>query len=793
MNPFNFNTRFLFSVLLFWLAILLPFFLHAQTATLRGFVYDKSDGEPVIFANVYFIGTGIGSATDANGYYSITNIPPGDYSLTVSYLGYDTLRIPFTFRAGQVITRSLYITKSAIELQAVEISAEKQAAQTEVRTSVITITPKQIKQLPTVGGEPEIAQYLQVLPGVIFTGDQGGQLYIRGGTPIQNKVLLDGMTVYNPFHSIGLFSVFDSDIIRTCDVYTGGFNAEYGDRVSSVMDIKTRDGNKKRFAGKLSANPFTSKLLIEGPIRKYSEDNPGSITYILSAKSSYLKESSKLFYPYNFNSDGKIISSPGGLPYTFNDFYGKLSVNSASGSRVNFFGFNFIDRVNYQFISDLRWNSYGFGSNFILVPALSPLLVDGNFSYSKYDISLQEADGKLRASSITGFNAALNFSYFSSKNELKYWLEVAGFSTDFEFYNSANRYINEPNNTTELAGFLRYQWTVGQFIFEPSFRLQYYASFPYTSPEPRLGIKYNATDNIRIKFGGGLYSQNLFSAVSDRDVVNLFYGFLSGPFQSRLQDSVYFIAGGDTLAYERKHGLQTARHAILGFEYDLGTRITMTLEGYYKKFTQLTNLNRNKIFDDIDQYKDKPYYQRLNFIIETGDAYGFDFVLKYDYKRWYVWAVYSQSYVTRFDGLILYPPHFDRRHNVNLVASYNFGKDLTWEFDARWNYGSGFPFTKTAGFYEKISFEDINQNYLTANGELAYVYGPINDGRLPDYHRLDLTVKKKFFPSENSTLEVVASVVNAYNRQNIFYFDRIRYERVDQLPILPSFGISWSF
>ena len=135
-----------------------------------------------------------------------------------------------------------------------------------VNKLVNKIISKSLKRLPSIGGDPDIAQYLQVLPGVVFTGDQGGQLYIRGGAPIHNVVLLDGMILYNAFHSIGLFSVFDTDVIKTADVYTGGFNAEYGGRISSVVDIKTRDGNKKRLAGKVSASTFGSKLLLEGPL-----------------------------------------------------------------------------------------------------------------------------------------------------------------------------------------------------------------------------------------------------------------------------------------------------------------------------------------------------------------------------------------------------------------------------------------------------------------------------------------------------------------------------------------------
>ncbi len=198
--------------------------------------------------------------------------------------------------------------------------------------SVNTITPREINQIPTVGGEPDIAQYLQVLPGVISTGDQGGQLYIRGGSPVQNKVLLDGMIIYNPFHSIGLFSVFDADIIRNAEVYSAGFNSQYGGRVSSIMDITSRDGNKKRTSGKISANTFLAKILLEGPLGGRKKDSLNEVvktSYILSAKSSYLPTTSKFLYTY---------ANKEGLPFGFNDIYGKISLSSANGSKINVFG-----------------------------------------------------------------------------------------------------------------------------------------------------------------------------------------------------------------------------------------------------------------------------------------------------------------------------------------------------------------------------------------------------------------------------------------------------------------------
>jgi hypothetical protein len=782
-----------------FLGILTGVVCFAQTGSIRGFVYDDSNGEPVIFTNVYLKGTSYGASTDVNGYYAITKVPPGNYTLTVTYLGYDTISFPVALQANKIITKRLSLIKSSIKLDVVEVSAEKQAARTEVQTSVIKITPKQIQQIPTVGGEADLAQYLQVLPGVVFTGDQGGQLYIRGGSPVQNKVLLDGMVIYNPFHSIGLFSVFDADIIRNADVYTGGFNSEYGGRISSIMDITTRDGNKKRVAGKVTANPFASKLLVEGPIIKYSDDNKGSSSFIFSGKHSYLEQSSKSLYSDWMNNvtSGWLDNAASGnysegLPYTFTDIYGKLSFNSQNGSKLNLFGFSFNDRVNYQHVSDLHWNSGGFGGNFLLIPGNTPILVEGNFSYSNYLISLEENDGKPRSSNINGFNMGLNFTYFLDKDELKYGIEILGFETDFDFYNQLSRHIEQNDFTTELAGYLKFKKTINKLIIEPSFRLHYYASLSTGSPEPRLGIKLNASDRFRIKFAGGLYSQNLISAVSDRDVVNLFYGFLSGP--ENLQDEFN--------GKEVTHALQKAWHSILGVEVDLTNHLTMNVEGYFKKFTQLTNMNRNKLYDDSPEYSDKPDYQKKDFIVEEGEAFGVDLLLKYDYKRFYIWFVYSLGYVQRFDDVltdvngnkIKYVPHFDRRHNINFVSSYKFGQDLNWEFNLRWNLGTGFPFTQTQGFFEKYPFTGgINTDYITENGQLGYIYGPLNDGRLPTYHRLDLSVKRTFEISDNSKLVAIVSVTNAYNRQNIFYFDRTEYERVDQLPILPSAGLSFTF
>ena len=767
------------------------FFLTGSAAfaqednSIKGFVYEESTGEPMMFTNVYLKGTTFGGATNENGYFNINRIPDGRYTLLITSVGYDTISETFNLSKGQSINRKYYMKETSQKLETVTITADKIEARTETKTSVITVTPKTITKIPSVGGQADFAQYLQVVPGVIFTGDQGGQLYIRGGSPIQNKVLLDGMVVYNPFHSIGLFSVFDTDIIRNADVYTGGFGAEYSGRISSIMDISTRDGNKKRFSGKLGANCFGAKVMLEGPLKKAKTPESSTISFILSAKNSYLEQSSKFLYPY---------ASETGLPFNYQDFYGKVSLNAPNGSKVNLFGFSFNDQVNnYMSLSDFGWNSYGAGANFLVIPGKAPVMIEGNIAYSSYTSRMIEADSPDRYSNINGFNMGFDFSQFMGKNTLKYGIEMLGYTTDYQTYSVyGHNKIGAKLNSTEIGAYAKFKAVLGKFLLEPSFRLQFYASLSEISPEPRLALKYNATDRLRLKAAAGMYSQNFVAATSDRDVVNLFYGFLSGI--DNLPDSY----DGKPI----KSNLQKANHFILGGEFDLSRNATVNIEGYWKDFVQLTNINRNKLYPDTPENAQIPDLLKKDFTKETGDAYGFDVSLKYEDQHWYLWAVYALGFVTRnyekvVDDqveLMQYAPHFDRRHNINVILTYTAGSKRQWEFSGRWNFGTGFPFTQVQGFYEYYSFQDgINFDYTTTNGELGVLYGDLNAGRLPTYHRFDIDVKRKFYFTENIMLEADLSVTNVYNRNNVFYVNLVTSEIARQLPILPTFGLTFSF
>jgi hypothetical protein len=708
----------------------------------------------------------------------------GKYTLVVTFVGYKTIEREIVVKNERILTETFYLEQETQMIDEVVINVERQEQKTKPMIAVTSLSPKKIQQF-SVGGDPDLVRAIQVLPGVITSGDQGGQLYIRGGAPIQNLVLLDGMIVYNPFHSIGFFSVFDTDILQSADVYSAGFNADYGTRTSSVMDIRTRDGNRERFTGRAYASTFMAKLLLESPIGKKKANGfaPGSV--LVSAKTSYLDKTSSIFYPYVETEFAD------GLPFSFADIYGKLAFQGLGGSRIGAYGFYFTDNVNVDADSYIKWNSSGAGIDFKVIPPSSNTIIQGAFAASRYFIESTELDDQPRNSTINGFNLGLDFTYFvRSNDEIKYGFQAIGYATDYLFTNSIGLQNNIQQNNSDFGAYAKYRFVSTRFLVEPGMRVQYYGALGEISLEPRLSLKVNITEYWRFKASAGLYSQNLVAANSDRDVVNLFYGFLSGP------DNVTTEFRGETVTSK----LQKAKHVVAGFEFEVGKHFDINLEGYIKDFDPITNVNRNKIYPDIPVYADKPEILRKDFIIEKGFAYGIDLLLKYTLKNMSVWATYSYAEVKRDDGIQEYNPFFDRRHNTNIVVTYTWGENKNWEASGRYNFGSGFPFTQTQGYYPEINFVDpttgrpiVDFDYTTANGDGGILYGALNGGRLPNYIRFDVSIRRTIELSRTSKLEIAAGATNIANRENIFYFNRVDARRVNQLPIMPtvSFAYQW--
>jgi hypothetical protein len=772
------------------LFILLSISTFAQKASIKGFVYDKETGEPMIYTVVALKGTAIGVQTDLNGYFTLAQLEPGTYTVFTTVVGYDTVMQDVTLAENQIENLKLFIAPKAKTLADVEISAKQKDKVAKVGVGVTAINPTEINKLPSVGGEPDIAQFLQVLPGVVFTGDQGGQLYIRGGSPTQTGILLDGVTIYNPFHTIGLFSVFETDAIRSAEVSSAGFGAEYGNRTSAMLDVRMKDGNKNNLSGKVSVSPIMAHAMLEGPLMKPKEAGGASISFLLSGKYSYLESTSKSLYGGLNESIEK-----NGLPFNFADLYGKVSFGLENGSKLNVFGFNFNDNAKIinpkTFAQDagLNWTATGAGATFVLSPASSSALISGKFAYSNYGIEINEVSGgatSKRTSGISGFEAGLDFTYYlKGYSQLKYGVEVSGLNTRLDYTNQFGQNFNLPRTNTTASLFLSYRKNFGdKFVLDPSFRLQYYSTISKASPEPRLGMKYNITPNIRLKAAGGLYSQNIMSTKSDKDVVNFFTGFLLSP-----DEKVY-----NTDGEELESNIQTAAHLAGGLEVDIQD-VEINIEPWYKKFNNYMELNRYKGGTGSNSAASSS-----NFVSGEGKASGIDFSLKYNYNRLYIWSVFSYQKIEfttkdNRDSVQTYPPPFDRRFNMNLFGSYTVGKKRDWEFSARYNLGSPFPFTQTQGFFESPNLgNNLGSNVTQTNGNLSVLYAEaINGGRLSWYHRVDVSAKKHFALGKRSSIDAIFSISNVANRNNIFYVDRITNAKVYQLPLFPSLSVGWNF
>ncbi len=768
-----------------WVACLFLFSYGAiaQThfGTIKGFVYDKKTGEPMIYTTVIVSGSKAGVQTDVNGYFSIS-LASGSYTLIVTAIGFDSSVTTVNLLPDAIVSKKILLAARETELQGVEISGRKTEKMTHINTGVTTVTPRELKLLPSSGGEPDLAQYLQVIPGVVFTGDQGGQLYIRGGSPSQTGIYLDGITIYSPFHSIGLFSVFETEAIRNVDVYTAGFGAQYGNRTSAIVDVHTKDGNKNEIAGLVSTSPIMTRGLLEGPLLK-SKKNGSSVTFLVTGKTSYLDQTSKSLY----GAFGEPFSS--GLPYKFTDVYGKLTLSGDNGSKLNLFGFNFDDHANLQNdsshanIADYHWKAAGGGATFVVSPGNSAALIDGKFAYSNYNISLNQAgaptDTVPKTSQINGFEAAINFTYFlHDYSQLKYGVEVSGSHTALNYYSSEGITTTENRQSTLAALYFLYRHNFGsKFILEPSVRFQYYSELNKLSPEPRLGMKLNLSDNVRLKFATGVYSQNIISTKSDQDIVNLFTGFLLSPDQTI----------NDAHGNQVKSNLQTAYHVAGGIEVDVN-KVEFNLEPWMKYFGQVDELNRNKLVTtDPD------------FVAASGLADGVDLSAKYSHQRVYLWAAvgYQNVNYTSTDSkgkIQTYPTPFDTRFNANAVASYTAGKKKNWDISGRFNIHAPFPFTQTQGFYENVGMGSLSANPMQQNGTVGVIYADqINGGRLSWYHRLDVSVKRHFKLTKKSNLDATFAITNVYDRQNIFYVDRITNVKVYQLPFFPSINLTWTF
>ncbi len=711
--------------------------------TLRGVVSDSTTSEALAFGNVIVLELNRGASTDSRGYFLIPQIPANkNLTLRVSYVGYLTKDISIRLTKGKVTQYNIALSPSTIQMQAVEKIGEKVIEKNETDISLQRMAIRQIEALPQ-GVETDVFRSLQYIPGVQSTGDVSARYFVRGGGSNQNLVLIDGITIYNPFHALGLFSVIDPDMINNIEFYKGGFAANFGGRLSSVLKISTNDGNKNKFGAKASSSFLTGKLLLEGPIPNGS--------FILTGRKSYSSSILKKFL-----NDQTV-------PIDFHDFSFKANYANPDfipGSKFSFNGFFSGDNINNDdpFVEDFKWSNKVLGFKWFQVGD-SPLFYEIGFSLSDFkgEVIPKLSNTRANKNEVTDVGINMDFTYmFDYKDEIGIGFNVQQIQTNLFIENGRGITTDLGKSAANISLYAKYKFLQFDFVgIDLGTRINMTTlsgNKEAATFEPRANITLNVFPGLKIKGAWGIFQQEMTTISDENEVINIFEPWIISP--------DYLVPSKST-------------HYILGAELSPWNFLMFSVEGYYKKVNDLPLLNDKKILSSDP-----------DFIAGEGESYGAEFLLRLSSQ----FATFSSAYTNAFayktvDGLRYYPK-YDVRHTLNFLLELNFGAG--WSASASWIYNSGLPYTQVVGYYDKYYLDDIFLPPTMFDPRRPYaMLGIQNIGRMPDYHRLDLSVSKKL-KLGFVNVEIDVSAINVYDRKNIFYFKRETGEIVNMLPFLPT-------
>ncbi len=728
-----------------------------QQTILRVIVYSGKNGNPLVGANVLLFHPSqkqpeskfrYGGSTNNNGFVEFRKVAPSVYHLKVSYIGYETYEETIGLKYNDIRVTEITLQPKVGQLEQLLVEAERDIAVGQV--GLRKISSEEIARVPTPGPGGDLASYLQTLPSVVMSGSRGGELHIRGGTPIQNLVLVDKLPVVKPFHISNLFSAFPSGVIQSVDLYAGGFGAKYIGATSGVIDVHLRPGNMKHYSGSGSFGSHLASLKIEGPAG-FDQNS-----FIVMGRKSIIDETDT----YLIDEEVPIGFYDITARYTFRPFGYSCSI---TGLRTFDEG-----QINPNGNIWLSWSNTVAGATCLSYDKKFSYPFELTVGYSRYRNSESSPTREARSSSLSQLFFKFNSDYEIFGLPIQYGL--AGFYqnyntklndrfTDFESFD-ITRAIAHASVSMNLD--LSKSLTV-----QPSLGLQ--LILRKVSFEPRLRISYrpNNSDDYEISLALGKYNQGLTGVTDTRDAGTVF--------------TVLKPIG-------QNDPLSRALHALLGLNANLSDNLEINLGGYIIKRA------------NIPVAKWTPFATiETETVPANGLTYGFDARIVYDNSPFYLalsygWAKTKYKAAANNLGAWVggevfsyYPPH-DRRHVFTAVSSYTF---IGFTAGASWRFSSGKPYTRVYGFDLALNypFQYPVEYPLTDPGSARTLFARPYGGRLPAYHRLDVSLKKSFQISSGFSLNVEAGVINVYGRNNIFYFDANRLQRVNQTPFLPYFTI----
>lgn len=791
----------MYKIYLTFSFLLFSIFAYSQGFTVSGFIKDAESGEALIGANIYVSGTSIGTSTNTYGFYSIT-LPADSVHLTYSYIGFSS-RIEKLFLDRNI---ALDIELSAsITLDEVVISAEESVRiEQETQMSTIDIPIKQIKLVPALMGETDVMKVLQLLPGVQSGGEGQSGLYVRGGSPDQNLILLDGVPVYNASHLFGFFSVFNTDAIKDVQLIKGGFPARYGGRLSSVIDITMKEGNSKKFAGVASIGLVASRLTLEGPL--FSEKT----SFIVSARRTYIDVLAGPLIRQSFREGG----GEGNTGYYFYDLNAKINHRFSSKDRLFFSIYGgrdrfFLEQREAEFDGGRDYTETGLGWG-NLTAALRwnrqwtpKLFSNTTATYSQYNLNTAAEFG-------TQFNNSsrqnlISLGYLAG-------IQDVGLKIDFDYLPDPAHHIRFGANVTHHrfnpgVFDLKEVDTENDYNFAASIGQEI-----VNGQEMSLYIEddYTITDKLKINAGLHLSSflvkGKLYPSLQPRISARYLLpgnSSLKASFAT-MQQFIHLLAfegiglptdlwvpSTDRVAPQRSW--QTA----IGYAKTLrDNTYELSFEAYYKDMSNVISYQDGAGIFDISDWQDRVIQGR-------GYSYGFEAFLQRKKGRLTGWIGYTLSWTVRqFDELNFgrpFPFRYDRRHDISVVLNYEITPRIN--ISGTWVFGTGNAVTLPSAIY---------QGAVTSNGfaEWLEYYGNRNDFRMAPYHRLDIGVnfkkQKKYWLrtwsfgayntyNNNNPFFIYQGLETEFNPQTGQYEQKAVFRQASLFPIIPYFSYTAEF
>ena len=732
--------------------------LHA--ATISGFVRDASNGESLPFVSVYLQNNNWGGITNESGYYAIANAPPGTYTLMASMIGYTPFEKEIELGQDDFVI-NITLNTEAIAVTAAVVTAQRDEVESfDISPGRTTLQIAELKTAPAAI-EADPIRTIQTLPGVASLSDFSVGLYVRGGTPDQNLVLLDGTDVYNASHLFGLFSTFPADAAKSTELLRGGYPARYGGRLSSVLNVITDEGNKEEFEGSGGASFFASRLTLQGPAGKGS--------WLVSGRRTHLDP---------LLSVAKDALDAKAFTYNFFDLQGKTHQMLSHDDQLTVAGYTGQDNLIYRFDEfgfDLEWGNRTVSSKWT---HLFDSNLFGNFlvtgSRFEADTIFETEDVRLLENNrLTDISFKGDVSYFpNAAHTLELGLLVKRMSMLYDFGESNQTWVNVDVEAYHNAVYAQNNWMINRRLtLQPGLRFNHFSNGNYTGFSPRLAARYRLNVDTYLKGAVGCYHQYIFRLSREFQGISLLSNIWAlADSTAEPSASIHYIAGIET------------RWAELDID----------AEAYFKDYDELYEIN----YDEQNSTK-------IGDIIRRGDgrAYGFDLLVKKRAGKHTGWLSFSTGLSERtIDGLNLdengveqdFKSKFDRSVTVNLIHAWRFGRK--WSLNSRAAYATGQPYTQILGRGE---IETPSGARFDFNER-----GPLNGLRTPSYQRLDVALNRDF-DFKNWDMKLSLQIINLTNHKNIFnYFwddgkpqerKPAKRQEIPMLPLLPSIGLDFTF